>query len=198
MRGLLIFPFLLIAGTSAEAQSFSFNVGGQPIHVSMRGHCAECISVVVPGYLEYNRPRYYDYEVPYVGRSSRVPRTAQKQKAQKRHPEVAMVRDPLATQSAPGRAAPPVAAVAPTPQQPVVPQPKPDVAATPPVAPQVTPQVTAPPAATPPIAAPAAVIPAPVAVAPIAAAAPPVAPSPAPAPEPVSYTHLTLPTNREV
>ncbi len=68
MRGLLVIPFLLMAGTSAAAQPFSFNVGGQPIVVDVRGYCPDCITVVVPGYAQYSRRHYYDYEVPYVGR----------------------------------------------------------------------------------------------------------------------------------
>src|SRR6476646_1498862 len=89
MRSLLAPVFLLIAGSTADAQSFSFNVGGQPIHVAVRGYCAECISVVVPGYVQYGRSHYSD-DVPYVGRSHRPPRNAQ---AQKRKPQVAMLRD---------------------------------------------------------------------------------------------------------
>src|SRR6476646_400978 len=105
MRSLLAPVFLLIAGSTADAQSFSFNVGGQPIHVAVRGYCADCVSVVVPGYVQYGRPHYYAYEVPYVGRSQRPPRNAQ---VQKRKPQVAMLREPAPAgrNAAPARQAP--------------------------------------------------------------------------------------------
>jgi uncharacterized protein (DUF2147 family) len=106
MRSLLALVFLLIAGSAGHTQSFSFNVGGQPIHVDVRGYCAECISVVVPGYVQYGRPRSYDYDVPYAERRShRPPRAAQ---TQKRKPQVAMLRDPSPTPASESRNAAPV------------------------------------------------------------------------------------------
>jgi len=83
MRGLLSIAFLLSAGGAADAQSFSFNVGGQPVRVDVRGYCAECVSVAVPGYVQYGRPHYSDYEIPYMGRRpTRTPRAVQMPKRQ--------------------------------------------------------------------------------------------------------------------
>jgi len=159
MRGLLALVFLLIAGNTGHSQSFSFNVGGQPIHIAGRGYCAECVSVVVPGYVQYGRPRYSDNEVPYVGRSHRPPRTAQKRK-----PQVTMLRDSLPPSASAPSATQPSSA-----QPPAVPVPA--IAAAPPVA---SPEVPAS-VASPPVDSAAATV--------APAAAPPSAPAVAPQPQ---------------
>ncbi len=92
MRSLLAPVFLLIAGSAADAQSFSFNVGGQPISTS---RCAAIAPTAFPSWspatCNMAGRTITIYEVPYVGRSQRAPRNAQ---AQKRKPQVAMLREP--------------------------------------------------------------------------------------------------------
>ena len=171
MRSLLTVAFLFVAASAGHAQSFSFNIGGQPIHIAIRGGCADpsCISVNVPGYVHYGAQ--HNYGTPYGER--RPSRTARA--TQKRLPEIAMLRDLPPAVSAPGRTAPaPGAAVEPAP---TAPQPKPGTASAP------LPAVTTAPAVAPPSATP----PAPEAVMQVPAQTAPTAPLAAtPTPEPVA------------
>jgi uncharacterized protein (DUF2147 family) len=176
MRSLLALTFLLFAGSAGHTQSFSFNVGGQPIHIDVRGHCADCISVVVPGYVQYGRPRSIDNDVPYVGRSHRSPRNAQ---VQKRKPQVAMLRESLPPSASGNRNSVTPATQPPSAQLPA--NPVPAVAAVSPIDPPAAPAPAAPPpaasrsiAATPSASAVAA-------VAPEATVTPPAPATPAPA-----------------
>jgi uncharacterized protein (DUF2147 family) len=162
MRSLFVIAFLLIAGTSGQAQSFSFNVGGQPIHISIHGRCNDpsCVSVSVPGYVEYGSPHfapprvhygppetepdYAEYATPpHYGLPPREQRPRRKvHAAPKQLPKVAAIRDSAsASTSAKRNIAPsqqPMPAIKSAPSKQAVPQLQTDAGTAPPSAPADT------------------------------------------------------------